>query len=61
MLVAISLVLTLGTRQSLQYLKIILYLIILLRIKYSGCIRKKSSLVVNHVVCTCRHIVLLWL
>lgn len=58
MLVAVSLVLTLGARQSLQYLKIILYLIILLRIKYSGSIRENSLLVDNYVVCMCRQIIL---
>lgn len=52
-LVAVFLGLTLGARQSLQYLKIILYLIILRRIRYSGSIREKSHLVDNYVICAC--------
>lgn len=56
MFAAVPFVLTLGTRQSFPYLKILLHLIILLRIKYSGSIREKSSLVVNYVVCTCHQI-----
>lgn len=59
MLVAVVLALTLRARKSLQYLKIILYLMILLRIKYSGSMREKSRLVDNYVICTCRQIILL--
>lgn len=58
MLAAVSLVFTLGTRQSRQYLKIILYLIILLRIKYPSSVREKSRLVDNYVVYACRQIIL---
>lgn len=45
--------LSLGAGQSLQYLKIILYLIILRRVRYSGSIREKSRLVHNYVICAC--------
>lgn len=52
-LVSVFLGLSLGAGQSLQYLKIILYLIILCRVRYSGSIREKSRLVHNYVICAC--------